>query len=89
MTGSFSALKIGVAFAIVFGLFHAAWAALVGVGLAQAVIDFILRLHFIQPFYVIQPFDVPTAIGLTAFSSLSGFCLGSLFAASANYVRRH
>jgi hypothetical protein len=70
--------RVGLAFAFVLGSFHAAWALLVALMLAQPLIDFLLRLHFIAPVYVIQPFDVLTASALVGFSALSGFCLGAL-----------
>lgn len=54
-------IKAAVTLAVLLMLFHACWAATVAIGWAQPLINFILRLHFIQPFYVILPFDFVTA----------------------------
>jgi len=77
-------IKAGVAFGVVLGLWHLCWAALVAFGVAQAVIDFILRLHFIAPFMQVQPFALPTAAMLVAITALIGFALGVVFALAWN-----
>ncbi|MBX7247487.1 MAG: hypothetical protein K1X35_00380 [Caulobacteraceae bacterium] len=69
-------LKAGVALGLVTGLFHAAWAALVATGYAQAVVDFILRLHFIAPFMKVEPFALPTAGLLVGVTAAIGFVMG-------------
>jgi hypothetical protein len=77
-------VKAGLAFGVVLGLFHLCWAALVAFGVAQAVIDFILGLHFIAPFMTVQPFALPTAAMLVAITALIGFAIGVVFAISWN-----
>ena len=73
-------IKTAITLAILLMLFHAGWAATVAVGWAQPLIDFILRLHFIQPFYVILPFDFATALKLLAMTGATGFIAGLVFA---------
>lgn len=77
-------VKAGFAFGIVLGLYHLGWALLVAVGAAQPVIDFILQLHFVEPFLQLQPFDVATAAMLVGVTSLVGFVLGAVCALSWN-----
>jgi len=73
-------VKAGLAVGIILGLWHLCWALLVAPGLAQPMIDFVLRLHFIEPFLRIQAFDPVTAgapVGLTA---AIGFVVGAALA---------
>jgi uncharacterized membrane protein len=70
------------------GLVHVLWVALVASGWAQAVIDFIFRLHFIQPVFAIQPFGIGTACLLVAITSLIGYGLGAGFAWLWNRLHR-
>ncbi len=73
-------IKAAVTLAVLLMLFHACWAATVAIGWAQPLINFILRLHFIQPFYVILPFDFVTAFMLLAMAGAAGFIAGLVFA---------
>ena len=67
--------KTGLVIAALLSGWHLAWAALVAVGWAQPLINFVFWAHMIQPVYVIGPFD-PAAAG-TLF--LITFCMGYLF----------
>ncbi|MBV9346721.1 MAG: hypothetical protein JO245_01975 [Pseudolabrys sp.] len=70
----------GLAFGGVFSLFHLGWAALIAAGLAQPAIDFILWLHMIKPFLIVEPFDLARAVGLVIVTGLIGYVLGGVFA---------
>ena len=83
-----SALNAGFAVGLFTGLFHAAWAALVAAGWAQALIDFVLRLHFIKPMFEIQPFSLGTAAFLVGLTTGVGFVLGFILALLWNWVVR-
>ena len=48
---------------------------LVAIGWAKPVMDFVLRLHFIQMQYALAPFALSTAAMLVALT----FCIGALF----------
>jgi len=71
------------------GAFHAMWALLVACGWAQTVIDFVLRIHFITPIYVVAPFDWVLAAELIAATTASGYIIGAGFALMWNWCVRN
>jgi hypothetical protein len=73
-------LKTGLTVAALMALYHLAWSALVAMALAQPVIDFILRAHFIRPIYVVEPFNLGWAATLLIVVLVSGFALAFVFA---------
>ena len=74
----------GLIVGVFLGGFHALWAILIGVGLAQVLIDWIFKLHMIRPPYVIAPFDVVLAIILVVVTFVIGYILGWVLAAICN-----
>jgi hypothetical protein len=55
-------VKTALIFAILLGGWHLAWSLLVATGWAQPLIDFIFWIHFIQPVYAIQKFNIGIAL---------------------------
>lgn len=78
--------KTGVVIGALFGLCHLAWALLVAFGVAQWLMDWVFRLHFIQPPYIITQFNVAYAIGLVVLTAITGYVTGWLFAAIWNWL---
>jgi hypothetical protein len=58
------------------GSWHALWAALVFAGAAQPVIDYIFRLHMIEPPYKIAAFDPGLALALVGVTAIVGYLFG-------------
>lgn len=83
-----SKAKTGLVLGSLLGIFHLSWALLVASGFAQSFIDWIFRLHFIQPPYTITTFHVGTALGLIAVTFSIGYLLGWLFGAIWNRIYR-
>ena len=81
-------LTAGLALAIFTAVFHAAWAFLVAVGWAQALMDIVFRLHFMQPVFHIAAFDGVTALLLLAYAGVVGFILGFVGAVIWNAFAR-
>jgi len=72
--------KSAVSVGAVVGLWHLCWVVLVALGWGQAVLDFILGLHFIQMQYHLAPFAVGTAAVLVAVTFTAGSLFGLAFA---------
>lgn len=81
-----NALNAGLAVGSVVGLWHVMWSALVAVGWAQVVIDFVFWMHFIKPVLLVQPFNLGTAAVLVAITLTTGFALGYVLAAAWNWL---
>ncbi len=80
--------KTGLTMGGLLGTFHFLWAALVALGLAQPVIDFVFWMHFINPVYVIAPFHIGTALVLIVATSMAGYGFGVLLAGIWNFLHR-
>lgn len=80
--------KLGLAVGGLLGLWHAAWALLVVLGWAQPFLDFIFKLHFINPPYKVVGYDPVLAIGLIIVTSLLGYLIGWVLGALWNKVNR-
>jgi hypothetical protein len=72
-------IKAGVTLGVLIGAWHVCWAILVALGWAQPLIDFVLWMHFIQPVYVVGPFDVTRAAILIVVTTGVGFFIGYAF----------
>ncbi|MDO8482750.1 MAG: hypothetical protein Q7S86_02945 [bacterium] len=70
----------GLALGALLGLWHAVWSALVAFDLAQPLIDFVFRMHFIAPIYAVEVFDIVTAVELVVVTSIVGCVFGYIFA---------
>jgi hypothetical protein len=80
--------RTGLVLGLVLGTIHLFWTVLVAAGVAQAVMDFVFRLHFIRPVYVIEPFSLIHALALVLLTAASGYCIGALFALLWNRFHR-
>lgn len=78
--------KTSLAVGFVLGLYHLSWVALVASGFAKPVMDFILRLHFIQFDYQMAPFDAATGASLVAVTFGLGAVIGLIFALFWNWL---
>jgi hypothetical protein len=80
--------RTGLVFGALLGLFHAAWSLLVAVGGAQALVDFILRVHFIDLPVRIAPFQISLAATLVIVTSVVGWVGGVILALLWNRLHR-
>lgn len=86
MTRRINKNKAGLVVGLLIGLWHLTWALLVVFGVAQGVINWIFRLHFIEPAYTVTAFNLVTAVTLIVVTSVIGFVMGWLFGAIWNWL---
>lgn len=80
--------RTGLAFGVFIALMHAGWSALVALGLAQKLIDFIFWAHFIAPPFHIEAFDWARAAILVGVTFTVGFIAGIIAAMIWNVFHR-
>ena len=80
--------KTGLVFGTFLGAWHTIWAALVAVGWAQPIINFVFWMHMIKPVYVIGPFSFWIALMLIAVTATIGYVGGLVLAALWNRLNR-
>lgn len=68
--------KLGLAVGSILALYHLVWAILVALGIAQWLLNWVFKLHFIQPPYTVNAFILSYAILLVITSSVLGYVLG-------------
>lgn len=78
--------KAAIAVGAVTGLMHLFWVTLVGMGWAKPVLDFVLRLHFINLQYALAPFAIGTAASLVVLTFAAGAAFGLIFALIWNWL---
>lgn len=79
--------RTGFALGAFLGLSHLIWSAVVAFGAAQPLIDFLLRIHFIEMTVHVSAFDPALAGTLVVATSVIGFVLGTAFAAIWNTLQ--
>jgi hypothetical protein len=78
--------RAAIAVGSVVGLWHLVWVTLVGIGWAKPVMDFILRLHFIDLNYTLAPYSTATAASLVLLTFTIGALFGLIFALVWNWL---
>lgn len=80
--------KVGLALATVFGGVHLVWAALIGFGWAQPFMDFIFRIHMINPVVVVSGFSFGLSLALIVITAIIGYVVGYVFSLVWNKLHR-
>lgn len=80
MVDKINANKLGLTFGLFVAIWHALWALLVGIGVAQNALDWVLPLHFFSFTFSILAFSWTNAIILIIAAFVGGYVMGWLFA---------
>lgn len=78
--------KAAIGVGTIIGLYHLMWVTIVALGWAQPVLDYILRLHFIELNVAIAPFAFGTAATLVVLTFTLGALFGCVFALVWNWL---
>ena len=73
-----SPFRLGLVIGLVLAFSHAFWAALVALGWAQAILDFVFWAHFINPPYRVAAFDLSRAFVLLGLTFAIGLMMGAI-----------
>ncbi len=78
--------KLGLLVGCFLGLLKVAWSLLVVTGFAQQLINWIFRLHFIQPPYTVTPFKLNVAVAMIVITLIIGYVIGWVLATIWNWL---
>ena len=68
--------KVGLVSGMGLAAWHLVWLVLVFFGVAQSILDFILRLHSLAPSFVVMPFDLMNSALLLVVTFVIGYIVG-------------
>jgi hypothetical protein len=88
MANTLNAHKAGLAFGGALASFHFIWSLLVAFGVAQALYDWVLRLHMLQIPITVLPFSLSMAVMLVIFTGIVGYLLGYCFGVIWNAIQK-
>lgn len=71
--------QTGLVLGAFFGLAHTVWALAVYLGFAQAWVDFVLDLHFLENPFVVSSFEMQKAVMLVVVTAVVGYVAGFVF----------
>lgn len=72
--------KTGLVVGAFLGFWHFLWSLLVAVGLAQPLIDFIYKVHFLNNPFQVAPFGLKRAAALIVITAAVGYIIGWILA---------
>ena len=68
--------KTGLALGAFLGIWHLLWTVLVAIGLAQPLLNFIYRVHFLNNPFQVSPFGIKRAVALVVITAVVGYIAG-------------
>ncbi len=72
--------KTGLTFGFLISFLHLIWSVLVALGVAQALLNFVLDIHMIGASTVVMPFNLVKALLLIVLTFVVGYIFGWLMA---------
>jgi hypothetical protein len=86
--GTITPHRAGLVLATLLGGWHLLWALLVAVDWAQAVLNFVFWIHFLNPPYTVAPFHAGIAVILILVTATLGYAIGYVLAVLWNWIHR-
>lgn len=86
--GKLNGNKVGLVLGFFFVILHALWALIVGLGLGQKYLDWILPLHFIDMLCAVTAFSWASALILIIAAFVGGYIAGWLFVLLWNKIAK-
>lgn len=86
--GKLDANRVGMALGALLGGWHLLWAVLVAAGWAQAVMDFVFWMHFLNPAWRVGAFQPGIAAILVIVTSTLGYAIGYCLAVLWNWIQK-
>ncbi|MFA5019883.1 MAG: DUF5676 family membrane protein [Candidatus Pacearchaeota archaeon] len=82
--------KLGLAVGILFAIIHAVWALAVLIipGALQSFLNWVFKLHSLEPIWIITSFNFLNAIFLVVVTFIIGFIIGWVFAWVHNLLHK-
>lgn len=84
MKGTLDEHTVGLVVGATAGLWHLVWAILVFLGFAQALLDWIYGIHFLDNPFTVGNFELGRAVVLVVVTSIVGYVAGWVFSAIWN-----
>ena len=72
--------KTGLTFAFLISLVHLFWGILVALGIAQALLNFVIKIHMLSLPITVMPFNLVNALMLVVTTFIIGYIFGWLMA---------
>lgn len=72
--------KTGLTFGFLISFLHLVWSILIALGIAPALLNFILSIHMLNMPITVLPFNLVKAIGLIVITFVVGYIFGWLMA---------
>jgi hypothetical protein len=78
--------KAGLTLGTTIGGLHLVWSLLIAIGLAQPLVDFVLKIHMVKPMYIVDSFNAGSALLLIVITAIIGYIVGYTFASIWNKI---
>jgi hypothetical protein len=86
--GTVNPNKAGLTVGVMLGGWHFLWALLVAAGWAQAIINFVFRIHFLTPAWTVEGFHTGLAVTLVLVTAALGYASGYVLCVLWNRLHR-
>jgi len=83
-----NANKAGLTLSVAVGGWHLLWSIFVATGWVRPILKFVFWMHFVNPSYTIEPFDLARSVMLILIASVIGYIIGFILSTIWNLLHR-